>query len=76
MIKELPQIIIFLLGFLAVAGVIAWLAMVFQAFIFQRYRLNKNEAAMRKTRLHDQEQERSQYRQTVLGVVDEKDKKS
>jgi hypothetical protein len=50
------------------AGV-SWMSMVFQSLLFQRYRSNRNEAAMREERLHDQELAKTRYRNSLLGEV-------
>ncbi len=64
-----------LLVLVAVMGVLVWLGTVFQSFLFQRYRMNKNEAALRKTRIHEQDVEDDKYRHILLGIIQEDDKK-
>ena len=56
------------LGILLYA-IVSWFGVIFQNVIFQRYRLNRNEAALRKTRLHEQEEEKHRYRNSLLGEV-------
>lgn len=69
MIPEIYTIIIILLVFAALYGIVVWLSMVLQSLIFQKYRMNKNEAAMRKTRLYEKEKEKESYHRDLLGEV-------
>ncbi|MBF0196525.1 MAG: hypothetical protein HQL32_02395 [Planctomycetes bacterium] len=68
----LPEIVFLLKVLLVLAigyGLWLWLGMVFQNILFQKYRLYKNEAAHRKTRLHEEAQSAKKYRSELLGEV-------
>lgn len=74
MIPEFYFILKLLVVFILLYGLIVWLSMVFQSVLFQKYRLNKNEAAERKARLHDEKMAKESYKKDLLGEVQEANK--
>jgi flagellar biosynthesis protein FlhB len=52
-----------------VVAVVSCFSIIFQNVLFQRYRMNRNEAALRKERMHQQSEGRSRYRNSLLGEV-------
>ena len=50
-------------------AVVIWFGVVFQSLLFQRYRLQRNESALRKGRLFDAYREEVQFRNKLLGEV-------
>lgn len=56
-------------AFLLVVAMLVWFGVLLQNILFQRYRLQRNESAMRKSRLFDTYREEVQYRNKLLGEV-------
>lgn len=69
MLPELEFAFKIILCLVLILGVVFWLGTIFQNLIFQKYRLYKNEAALRKARLHDEKEEKEKYKTDILGKV-------
>lgn len=69
MLPHLDLIIWFLVIAIGIYAWVTWLGVVFQNLLFQKYRMNKNESAMRATRLQEQREERDRFRNGLLGEV-------
>lgn len=69
MLPHLDTVIVLLVIAAMFWGVLAWFGVIFQNVLFQRYRMNKNEAAMRKERLYNQRQEKQRYSNGLLGEI-------
>ena len=76
LVPEFLIVVKLLIGVVLLVGVYFIFATIFQSVLFQRYRLHKNEAARRKSRLHSQEEERRLYRDELLGAVKDMRKES
>ena len=69
MLPHLDTVIwLIILGALVYA-VLAWFGIVFQNLLFQRYRMNKNEAALRKERVHQKKVDQQRYSNGLLGEI-------
>jgi tetrahydromethanopterin S-methyltransferase subunit F len=69
MLPHVDSILGIVAGFVIIVAMLVWLGMLFQNLLFQRYRLQKNESAMRKARLFDAYREDVQFRNKLLGEV-------
>lgn len=76
MLPHVDSILGIVAAFVVLVALLVWLGVLFQNLLFQRYRLQKNESAMRKARLFDVYREDVQFRNKLLGEVksDNKDK--
>ncbi|MBF0243966.1 MAG: hypothetical protein HQL31_01670 [Planctomycetes bacterium] len=71
MLPEYQLIIKIFVIVLLVMGITVTFGVIFQSLLFQRYRLHKNEAALRKTRLHDAAVSNRIYKAELLGAIEE-----
>ena len=71
MLPEVEWLMMALVVIVPLVALVLWLGTIFQNVLFQRYRLYKNEAAKRKTRLHEQQGVRDGYRKELMGEVQE-----
>ncbi len=75
MLPEVGLLLKVLVAGLLVVAVGLWFAVAFQSLLFQRYRLHKNEAALRKARLHEEDADERRYREQLLGSIRNEDSK-
>ena len=69
MLPHLDTVIWLIIFGALVYAILAWFGIVFQNLLFQRYRMNKNEAALRKERVHLKSAEKQRYNNSLLGEV-------
>lgn len=69
MLPHVDSILGVVAALVVVLALLAWFGVLFQNLLFQRYRLQKNESAMRKARLFDAYREDVQFRNKLLGEV-------
>jgi len=73
MLPHLDLIIWFLVIAIGIYAWVTWLGVIFQNLLFQKYRMNKNESAMRAIRLKEQQEARDRFRHGLLGEVKAED---
>ena len=76
MLPHVDSILGIIAALILVLALLVWFGVLFQNLLFQRYRLQRNESAMRKARLFDAHREDVQFRNKLLGEVKNKNAES